>query len=332
MATQIQSMKLELQTLYLLCNTSGAVQSALLSRIDQYLFNHATTVAAWRRIRSLVKNKGRLPSWDDLTEDTTIDVDSRSILAKFKTKRKLHTLEDVDVLVESLTAYKRIRGHLELVELISDKLDSDDGYDPSDVDKAVETVIAKYRTTSGLLDGLINFGVDSNAEDLIDTLLDQSIKPNLIKTGFHTYDTVNGGLPLGELVVIAGSTGGGKSLVGSVQLLKNMSLYAPTCLVPLEMGKEAMTARLASNVSGINVGKILQKKLTEGEVKKVKKSFRKWETQLEEQDSRYSILEPEYDVTIEEILYGVQHLGFKVVLIDYISLLKGELGMNSGRS
>ncbi len=658
MALKIQSPKLELQAIYAVSTAKPDIKVRLLAKINDEHFFHAPAKKAWRRIKTLIKARGEPPAWDDLVEDPSLDTDTRSILSVYESSRRVRTPDDVTALVDSLERYRRIRGHVEMAESIADALESDSGYDPDAVDETINAQIEKARGASSVEDYLTHFGSDSNASELIERVLDQSIKPALIPTGFKTFDDVNGGIPLGELMVVAGTTGGGKCLTGdslvptslgmltlrelfelrdvdsklatgfyklpegitvqgrdgkglathiyrrrsatyrvrtsdgkevigspehrmwvcdggdgtlsfkalkdikvddellavmgselfasqmplrnalmfgdfslpspfqvldyaymllrmgsptkrdlefnglfldrkrrdfwdmcvpdvheaipapksiggglwrairtaprkvqsqfllvllelgrqpgvceqvasvcldmpshavanqvgcllnnagiltsishnggnkytvrvedepahirtmlnpslkektrallygryglrrrwvsvlecgphgkanlvydlnvepdhayvvngllshnstvaSVQLLKNMAIHAPAALVPLEMGRESMTSRLASNLSGIEVGKIIQKKLTEREIEKVRDGFRKWEKFLEDQDSRYTIFEPDADVSIEEILYGLQPYGFKVILIDYMSLLKGVDG------
>ena len=326
MAIKLQSPKVELQAIYSITNAKPEIRTRILARISEAHFNHTPAKQAWRRIRAFIKAKGQPPTWDDLIEDTALSEESRGILSSFVSKRKVRSPEDVSDLMDTLDKYRRIRGHMELANSVADFLESEDGYDPDEVDGEINKILADMGRGASLEDQLVIFGTDSNSQSLIDDTLDQTKKPHLVKTGFKTYDDVNGGVPLGGLMVVAGTTGGGKSTVASVQMLMNMAIQYPSALVPLEMGASAMSMRLAANLSGVDLGKIIQKKLTENEVKKIHKSFRSWEKQLEEQDSKYTILDTEQDMTIEEILYGLEPFGYRVILIDYISLLKGVDG------
>ena len=326
MAIKLQSPKLELQAIYSITSAKPEIRTRLLARVNESHFNHTPAKQAWRRIKAYLKAKGQPPTWDDLVEDTALSEESRSILSSFTSKRKVRSADDVSELVEMLDKYRRVRGHMELADTIASHLESDEGYEPDKVDDEINKVLADMGRGASIEDQLVIFGTDSNSQSLIDDTLDQTKKPNLVRTGFKTFDDVNGGIPLGGLMVVAGTTGGGKSTVASVQMLMNMAIQYPSVLVPLEMGASAMSMRLAANLSGVDLGKVIQKKLTENEVKKIHKSFTGWEKKLEEQDSKYAILDTEQDMTIEEILYGLEPFRYKVVLIDYISLLKGVDG------
>ena len=326
MGIKLQSPKLELQAIYSITSAKPEVRTRLLARVNESYFNHAPAKKAWRRIKAFIRAKGHPPVWDDLVEDTSIDSETRSILNGFSPSRKVKTTQDVLALVDSLDKYRRVRGHMELADTIASYLEADDGYDPDQVDEDINKILAESGRGTALDDQIVRFGRNSNSGSLVDDILDQTKKPKLIRTGFKVFDDVNGGIQYPGLFVVAGTTGGGKSTVASVQLLKNMALSVPTALAPLEMDAASMSMRLASNVSGIDLTKIIQKKLTENEQKKVRTGFDSWEKQLEEQDSEYAIVDVQEDMTIEEILYGLEPHKFKVILIDYISLLKGVDG------
>lgn len=333
MGIKIQAPGAELSAIFAVCSGKETVQVRLMARLRDEHFNHTPTKQAWRRIRALTRSRGRIPDYQDLCEDTSIDSDCRRALSDFDPKRKVKSVEDIRDLIETLDRYRLIRAQMAVADEIATAMDGGgEEYDPLTFVNKLQVMLNDMREGStSVEEQLIHFGMDSNSNELIQTVLDQSIKPALTPTGFKTWDSKNGGFHDGSLVILAGSTGGGKSTVGSVQLLKNMSMHAPTCLVPLEMTKIEMTYRLVSNVSGIEVGKVANKKLTENEVAKANRAFAKWEADLAAQDSRYSIYEPEQDQTIEEILYGLQPFGYKVILIDYISLLKGMSGEDQWR-
>ncbi len=324
MGVRIQSPQAELGALLAVCTAKEAISTRLLGRIRDAHFHHLPAQQAWRRIKALVKAKGKVPSWEDVVEDSSLDRDCRRILAEYEPSRKVKDASDVNDIVELLDKYRLIRAQLEMADDIAAKMEQDEGFDPSSYVDQLQILLNDMREgTASVEEHLVHFGTDSNAKVLIESVLDQKLKPALIPTGFKTFDKVNGGIPYGELMIVGGATGSGKSAMASVQLLKNMAQHAPAVLVPLEMGKLSMTARLAANLSGIDVGKIIQKKLTQNEVDKCDRAFATWEGLLASLDSRYSIYEPPEDMSLEEILYGIQPFGYKIILIDYVTLLKG---------
>lgn len=115
----------------------------------------------------------------------------------------------------------------------------------------------------------------------------------------------------------------------AVNLTRNMSeFYSCNCaLVSLEMSAEQMLARLKAILTGIPVGKITLHKLTTGEKTKVKEAYTAFVEKLKENNTRYTIHTPDAD-GLEDILYTLQPLGYDVICIDYVSLLKGANSTN----
>jgi replicative DNA helicase len=156
-------------------------------------------------------------------------------------------------------------------------------------------------------------------------------KPS-VPTGFRAFDERNGGILLGSLWTIGANTGGGKTAM-AVNVLRNMTEFAAEdcCIVPLEMTATQTMDRLMGILTGLEVNKISQKKLSSGEKKVVKDTYRQYVATLKQNNTRYTIYEPEEDVSIEEVLLTLKPHGYKVILIDYISLLKGADGDDQWR-
>ncbi len=111
----------------------------------------------------------------------------------------------------------------------------------------------------------------------------------------------------------------------AVNLLKNMADMATDCaLVSLEMSAEMIYARISSLLTDLPINRISQHNLTKEERLQVKTAYKKWVTSLKENKTRFSIYTPSSDVTIDEVLLSLHPYGYEVVLIDYVSLLKGS--------
>jgi replicative DNA helicase len=319
------SPKAELTAIYHVCNGKQEVSTRLIAKLSENHFGHSPAQAAWRRLMSLAKSRGRIPDYYALCEDTTLSNDDIRQLKDFEPNRKVKTLEDASDLVETLENHRLLRSQYKLAEDIYEHLDGDE-VDPTSFLTQIELAMGEMRSSRSAEDLIVQFGLDSNIGPLIESVLDQDEKPDYIPTGFKTWDSVNGGVPLGSLFVIAGTTGGGKSVLASVQLLVNMSSYAPVCLVPLEMTAKEMAQRITANQTGIGITKIINKKLTPSEVKIAFQKMKALDKRISDQDSRYALFSPDRDMEIEEILYSLKPFGYKVILIDYISLLKGVDG------
>jgi archaellum biogenesis ATPase FlaH len=152
-------------------------------------------------------------------------------------------------------------------------------------------------------------------------------RKKVVPTGFKAFDDKNGGFLEGSLVTIAANSGGGKSALGNVLAL-NIAQHAleDVLLVPLEMTEEQMWARSLAVMTGIDVHKIQQQKITDSEKKVLKKAFIKFSKDLKKKNTRHTVWSPEEDLGIEEMLFMVKPYNFKVIIIDYIGLLKGADG------
>jgi hypothetical protein len=98
------------------------------------------------------------------------------------------------------------------------------------------------------------------------------------------------------------------------------------CMVPLEMSEKEMTARVMANASSLDVRKILHKKLSSNEKELYLRSYKKFVTDRKKEQGTLSFFKPKSDMTIEEILACTYTLGPRIIVIDYISLLKGVDG------
>ena len=168
-------------------------------------------------------------------------------------------------------------------------------------------------------------GHQSNANKFLKNILNKT-KQEFIPTGFYTFDERNMGLIPGSLVTVAATSGGGKSLM-AVQLGINIARAGKRVrLVPLEMTKEECYARVVSNISGISMRKIMNGKLTDREKAKVKKKWKAFEKECKRLGGRFTIWDPEEDLSMEDVLNIAKPYNDDVIMIDYIGLLSGVDG------
>jgi len=116
------------------------------------------------------------------------------------------------------------------------------------------------------------------------------------------------------------------------QLALNMSRAGESvCIVPLEMGIDELWARVLSNVSSVPVTKIIQNKLTSNEREKMATQWKKLEKTVSSTHGRLTLFEPRNSPTIEQLAAILMPFKYKVVIIDYISLLQGVNDEDSWR-
>lgn len=315
---KLLNVTLELKAIRTICSRSPRISGTMLASVDSSFFYYDATNEAFNRIQSLVRASGEIPTYEEICVDPVISENHRQILAK-KKKKPAKDKSSVVRLSSKLDSYRKLRGLYFNAEYTLKQL-KNDKIDPYKLLEKNTDNLSRIRTKLSSNE-LTHVGTGNNSSSLVKDYLDDK-KPNLIPTGFEAFDNKNGGLPVG-LTTIASTSGGGKSTLGN-QLLINMSrLGYNCCIVPLEMTKSETMARILAERSGIDITKILRKKLTEREKKKIKRVYSKFVKELKKQGSRYSIFEPEEDMYIEEILTLLKPYGFDVIIIDYVNLLKG---------
>lgn len=223
--------------------------------------------------------------------------DASTILDLYR-KRELHrVLMSSDNLVVSATgSYEEVAG--EVSGAISDV-----------VDKAVkpETLFSAIQVVDAALGHL--FG-------------ERDVEPG-IPMGIDDLDRLTGGMRPGQMIVIAGRPGHGKTTVGA-QIARNIS-NAGTGVVffSLEMPKEELGQRNASAETGVPFGKIRDGKVDSAGLALL-------EQYVDEQEGRPLFVDDDPDQSVGEISLKTRKLikdhGVKVVVIDYLQLVKPDGG------
>lgn len=317
------STKTELTVLRGLCSKNRLISGKLLGAIDETYFFNEEAQDAYHRILGVITNTGERPFWTDLKEDPSLSEDTREFLDKCKVK--IRKPEEAEAAVKTLNRYRQLRGLYYLGERLVGKLQKKKA-DESELIEHTSDALTKIRTTKSLRDLALHIGKNNNSYELVKKILFEDDVKNYLPTGFRDYDSKNGGIFLGSLFTIGGSTGGGKSAIAS-QLAINWTRQGErVVVVPLEMSQREQTGRILANLSEIDSRKILLQRLSEDEKKLVIKKYKKFVRKSAKKGGRYTIFKPEQDMTIEEILSVVQVYGPRVVIIDYISLLKGVSG------
>jgi replicative DNA helicase len=140
---------------------------------------------------------------------------------------------------------------------------------------------------------------------------------NTIKTGFTDFDTLIGGLSLGEFVVI-----GARPAMGKTQLLVNLALNIadtiPVLYLTFDLPAYALTTRFISCLSGIPNSTFIQNKLTDREQEKLLAA----ETEL---IKRKIYVNETCHNSISAIkahcLKQINDKGVKVVFIDFLQMM-----------
>ncbi|WYW00917.1 DnaB-like replicative helicase [Pseudomonas phage vB_PpuM-Aura] len=318
----------EVRAVVSICKSPTKLRYKLLANLNETHFDSDIASRAFSRISTLARKRATLVSWEDLCEDPTLPDATKAALRNAKV-RPIKTDKDMSSLVENLTYYRKCRLTFEAAQAAITSFQTD----APNVDNIVVSLanaVTAANTSMAVDSELLVFGKGSNSKEMIDELLDGEA-PEVIPLGFSGFDDRNGGLFPGSLVIVAGPSGGGKSLTAGQMAINFTEGGYSTAIVPLEMTKREQTARIVANLADIPVNKILTGKLTLNEKKKIRKSMKDYERRCKKLGSSYAIYEPEEDVTIENVLGNLRPFGHRVVIIDYVGLLDGVDGDDSWR-
>lgn len=232
------------------------------------------------------------------------------------------TVERAHRLMESLDKYRKTRALYYMAKDIIEELKKPE-VEVDDILDGATDVITSARSKQDVGTLVHAIGKDANAIDLVDLALSEEDEP-LIKTGLKDIDEKNGGVPGEGVLILAATTSGGKSTF-LMNLLTNMYKLNKISVanVSLEMNEKKITRRLLSHLTRIPYWKFVKKKLSDEEKKQARRAWRKLHKYGEEYDAQYAFICPKHGVNITQLLTLVKPYNYKVLGIDYVSLLDG---------
>lgn len=317
----------EVSALKAACSANKLVSSTILSRASEDWFGLESSKELFRAIRGSLDDTGTIPSWHTVLESPSLTKNAKRAVLSVADKSKVPTTkEHAQSLVATLNRYRQLRGVSGIYEFIGDSLEQDKTNIVEIIDKVSEALADARIGTSHSKDQFALLGRGNNATSVIKDILAGS-KGKFVPSGFAAFDKVNSGFLEGSLVVLGANTGGGKT-AAACNMLETMSYHhgIDVACVTLEMSKAQMLSRLMALRSEVPVHKVSSGKMTTQEKAKVKKAYKEFVAKLKETNTQFNIWEPDTDITIEDALLTLQPHGYKVILIDYISLLKGTDG------
>lgn len=320
--------ELEIQIVASICKSED-VARILLPSLTKSHFHFPPAQDAYRRIATLLKKTGEVPSFLELLADPVLDEHTRKI---FKSNRKKKPIKESDTsgCLESLEKYRKLRDVLDMANKALAAL-KDSSVDVDDLISKTANRLAVASTALNKGEDLTHFGRGNNSTALVKKILYGKNVP-VIPTGFKTFDERNGGFFNTGVAILSANSGGGKSIM-ALQMAINM-YYAgfSTMVLTLEMDEEQYTARFLSNISGVNSTKIFLKKTNDEEKKRIKKAYKKFVLFGKKNKVKWSILAPKNDLPLDKVLLTAKPYGFNVITIDYLSLLPDASVDNQARA
>jgi replicative DNA helicase len=320
---KLASPKAELAVLRGLCHREKKIAGAILSQIDDTYFHFPESKELFSAIRAHMAETGSTPTYRLLLEDPALSEDARQYFRE--SSATVSTIEDGQKAASILNKYRQARGMFNVAAMINDRMQAS----KVDIDSLMEeaaTGINIARSRKSTEDSFLHYGLNNNATAEVDDLLYGDHTDSIIPTGIPEFDDVAGGFGRGSVVLMGAPSGCGKSLVAGAVATNMAELGYKVTLVPLEMSKREMNARIIAKVTRTNLTKLLLQKLATGERDLVRKRYLKWAKKVKAKRGRLTIFKPKEDMTIEELIAALSAYDCDVKIIDYISLLKGTDG------
>ena len=323
---ELSSIGLELRAIKTVTSRSfkDAHRTSMLGRLNVGHFSSEVTRKAFRRLNKLVEVKGEILDWEDLLEDPNLAEDFRDEL-RASEDVPAKTRNGYDRIYEGLEKYRKRRHIAALGRRIAKDLDTDEeDFDEDTYLREVADELNQAQKGSNLTEKVWTFGgKKGNAVKLAKQAI-HNPKELMYKTGYKTYDDKNGGWPTTGVILLAGSTSGGKSVL-SMNIADRMARMngIHTLKITLEMTAEQEMNRMLAMIAGVPFWKIKQKKLSDREKDKLLKAAKAYDKQLRKSKAKNSFVSPERGMSIEDVLYMTVPYGVQVSFIDYVGLLEG---------
>jgi replicative DNA helicase len=327
-SSKIVSPRAELAVLRGLCHKDRAISGTLISSVDDSYFHSPESVELYEAILKNTVELGKTPSFKLMLEDPDISTEARQHFRD--SVATVQSVQEAAKAARILNKYRQKRGLYNMTAYLGEQLKGS----RMDVDTVLQkaaTALNVIRSKKSTDESFLHFGKNNSSMKIVDSILDDDNSDDIIPTGFEAFDDVSGGISRGSLFTVGGTSGAGKSLLASAMAINMASMGYKVLIVPLEMSKREMTMRIMANVSKTDFTKIRLQRLATGEKELVRKRYKRWVRRVKEKGGRYTIFKPEEDMSIEEIYASVNAYDSDVVIVDYISLLKGVDGADQWR-
>lgn len=325
------SIESELAAIGSICDGTDEVKAALLAALTQEHFAGEATGELFVRLGSFTHQDRPIPSVRTLRLDPALTDDARDMLdAKLPVAA---SADDATALVDQLELYRKLRA---IYNGTRDVVDSIREPSPKTVTAALDSLEKVIIAARSQYEGaeMVTSGRGDNATPVVDKILDQT-KPDRVITGFRQFDEASGGFARKDLVLVAATTGGGKSVMAN-QLGLNAYLRQNrnVALVSFEMDDEEIYARIASTMTEIPFDRIYLRRLNVKQVLQVRRAMEAFSQHGKRNGCRFSVWCPTFEVTPAQVGAMLKPGGFDEILIDYVGLVdadqKGALWENLG--
>ncbi len=319
----LYNVQLEKKLIRTLASQDSKIAATCLASLQQEDFTFRPCAEIFKRVTFLARERGHLPGWNELLGDSALPETTRVQFSTYK-KLPLKRVAEVRACVRHLRAFTKIRKIRKLAEFIAETTSKSTSLDANDFYNQVSTKLVASNLGMDTSKTSVHIGEKKSSFLRIVRKILAGKAIHLIPTGFKVFDRINGGIPRGACFLIAAQTGGGKSSLALILGLQMARYGARVGIVSLEMEKEEVIMRMLANLAHIEMNKLLlPEKLSTEEREQILEKATKFQERLQKIGSLCSIITPDEDVTITDVLWMAKPIGYDVIIIDYINLLRG---------
>lgn len=320
MSEKIVDRVLERNVLKLIC-AGQPISRRVLGQVDESYFGNSSNKLVFNRIKRVYHKKGEIPSWRTISKyDTTLPDAVKANLARNKSKVNINKNAVKEVL-EQLTTYRK-RRLIHNIAVHINEVQLKGGYDEDSLINEVtdKLTAARFKRET---EKPMSFGTDSNYKRVLKRVFSGEAL-RVIPTGFAAWDDINGGLASKTVTLIKGFTGSMKSTLADVLACNLADAGARVGQMSLEMSQEETLILRAARAARIPRDEILlAKNLTPKQQKKIAVALHNINTQWNKIGSCVKTHTPSEGVTTDELFLSMEAYGYDVLIVDYVSLVKG---------
>jgi len=223
------NLDLELQAIKTVLTPSSEWAAKVYSVCKPDFFHHSTTKAIFTRLHSMMESSKNfeLPTLDFVLSDSKISPAIRDTLRDSFAEDEVAIVAsqgDFDLLVQGLTSLAKTRALYQATHKAANELL--DSAEPTDLikqvsDKLGESLFRMEDDDELLAQITMGRGYNQSAEDSFSRIVNGIFDELKIKTGFKEFDERTGGFHRTNLVILGGSSGGGKCTIFNTRIPTN---------------------------------------------------------------------------------------------------------------
>lgn len=309
--------KLEIRAIFTILDArQEKYRLRLLSLCKEEHFGYEPVSEILRHVKKSAGKHGKggfqLPSSKALKHSPGLSDAAKNILSDKKSP--LQSTSDIDKLYEDLEFYRKLRSvYNNNKEILKDLAKDPASIEMSKVKEKVENLVSELQDP-GESRKIVTIG-SAEADEVYKNIFK---KRNLYATGFKNFDSIAGGYQRGDMVMLAGSTGGGKSILAMNMAMNFYRKYEEdVAIISLELTEEQYLARMMSYDTGIDYGKFRKNELSYDERKKADKAWHKFKKFGRKNHCRFEIIHPG-PITATDLFLLLKPRKPRLVIIDNV--------------